>query len=184
MACRFLRLKRLTGAPSSLLLLPSRLSPPSLPRYSPKHTLLPKLNSSASCNLWIISRDLSSGSVNLVISDGKPKFEIQERDPPKKHKWKTKKRLKLQRKREKTKRKEANKRDPRCIRPKGQKKKQKFPTAEARIKYKIEKCNEVDIKGVLRIGFKSFAIYHIKCLPNIFPKWVKKLNFFPPPRVA
>ncbi|KAK8921377.1 hypothetical protein KSP39_PZI019999 [Platanthera zijinensis] len=67
-------------------------------------------------------------------------FEIQERDPPKKHKWKTKKRLKMQRKREKTKRKEANKRDPRCIRPKGQKKKQKFPTAEARIKYKIEKA--------------------------------------------
>lgn len=76
--------------------------------------------------------------MNLVLSDGNPKFEIHEMDPPKKEKWKSKKRLKMQRKREKRKRKEANRRDPRRIRPMG-KKKQKFPTAEARIKYKIEK---------------------------------------------
>lgn len=60
-------------------------------------------------------------------------------DPLKKEKWKSKKRLKMQRKREKRKRKEANRKDPRRIRPMG-KKKQKFPTAEARIKYKIEKA--------------------------------------------
>ncbi|KAL6878349.1 hypothetical protein ACP4OV_012519 [Aristida adscensionis] len=82
----------------------------------------------------------SYGSVNLVLSDdGKPKFEIEEVEPSKKRKYLTKKRLKLQRKREKRKRKEANKNDPRRIRPKGKKIKQKFPTAEARLKYKIEK---------------------------------------------
>ncbi|KAJ6807754.1 putative CRM domain-containing protein, chloroplastic [Iris pallida] len=46
----------------------------------------------------------------------------------------------MQRKREKRKRKEANKSDPRRIRPKGRKIKQRFPTAEDRIKYKIEKA--------------------------------------------
>ncbi|XP_043707519.1 uncharacterized CRM domain-containing protein At3g25440, chloroplastic-like [Telopea speciosissima] len=86
---------------------------------------------------WVF-RNLSHGSVNLVISEGKPKFEMHEIEPPKKEKWKTKKRLKLQRKREKRKRKAANKRDPRCLGVKG--KKQKFPNAEARIKYKIEKA--------------------------------------------
>lgn len=79
-------------------------------------------------------------SVNLVLSDdGKPKFEIAEVEPSKKGRFLTKRRLKLQRKREKRKRKEANKNDPRRIRPKGKKIKQKFPTAEARLKYKIEK---------------------------------------------
>ncbi|KAL6853929.1 hypothetical protein ACP4OV_019958 [Aristida adscensionis] len=83
----------------------------------------------------------SYGSVNLVLSDdGKPKFEIEEVEPSRKRKYLTKKRLKLQRKREKRKRKEANKNDPRRIRPKGKKIKQKFPTAEARLKYKIEKA--------------------------------------------
>ena len=76
--------------------------------------------------------------MNLVISQGKPKFETQEVDPPKKHKWQTKKRLKMQRKKEKQKRKSANKRDPRCLGVKG-KKKQKFANAEERIKYKLEK---------------------------------------------
>ncbi|KAF7040464.1 hypothetical protein CFC21_050367 [Triticum aestivum] len=79
-------------------------------------------------------------SVNLVLSDdGKPKFEIEEVEPSKKGRFLTKRRLKLQRKREKRKRKEANKNDPRRIRPKGKKIKQKFPTPEARLKYKIEK---------------------------------------------
>jgi hypothetical protein len=82
----------------------------------------------------------SHSSVNLVLSDdGKPKFEIEEVEPSKKRGYLTKKRLKLQRKREKKKRKEANINDPRRIRPKGKKIKQKFPTPEARLKYKIEK---------------------------------------------
>ncbi|KAL5719697.1 hypothetical protein ACHQM5_012442 [Ranunculus cassubicifolius] len=83
-------------------------------------------------------RRYSHGLVNLVISQGKPKFETHETDPPKKEKWQTKKRLKMQRKREKQKRKSANKRDPRCLGVKGKKKKQKFPNAEERIKYKIK----------------------------------------------
>jgi hypothetical protein len=78
--------------------------------------------------------------VNLVLSDdGRPKFQIEEVEPSKKGRYLTKKRLKVQRKREKKKRKEANKNDPRRIKPKGKKIKQKFPTAEARLKYKIEK---------------------------------------------
>lgn len=74
-----------------------------------------------------------------MIAEGKPKFEIHEIDPPKKHKFLTKKRFKLKRKREKEKRKAANRRDPRCIRVKGKKKKQRFANAEERIKYKLEK---------------------------------------------
>eukprot|EP00268_Persea_americana_P017761 TRINITY_DN185_c2_g1_i4.p1 TRINITY_DN185_c2_g1~~TRINITY_DN185_c2_g1_i4.p1 ORF type:complete len:449 (+),score=96.31 TRINITY_DN185_c2_g1_i4:35-1381(+) len=85
-------------------------------------------------------RRLSNGTVNLVLSQGKPKFETHEIEPSKKAKWKTKKRFKMQKKREKQKRKSANKRDPRCLGVKGKKKKQKFPNAEARIKYKIEKA--------------------------------------------
>uniref|UniRef100_A0A0E0FZ25 CRM domain-containing protein n=1 Tax=Oryza nivara TaxID=4536 RepID=A0A0E0FZ25_ORYNI len=89
---------------------------------------------------WMV-RWASHSSVNLVLSDdGKPKFEIEEVEPSKKRGYLTKKRLKLQRKREKKKRKEANKNDPRRIRPKGKKIKQKFPTPEARLKYKIEKA--------------------------------------------
>ncbi|XP_066315888.1 uncharacterized CRM domain-containing protein At3g25440, chloroplastic-like [Miscanthus floridulus] len=81
------------------------------------------------------------GSVNLVLSDdGKPKFQIEEVEPSTKRRYLTKKRLKVQRKKEKKKRKEANKNDPRRIRPKGKKIKQKFPTPEARLKYKIEKA--------------------------------------------
>ncbi|KAK4254846.1 hypothetical protein QN277_007929 [Acacia crassicarpa] len=85
-------------------------------------------------------KNLSHGSVNLVISGGKTKFETHEVDPPKKDKWKTKKRLKQQRKREKEKRKAANKKDPRRLGVKGKKKKQKFANTEERIKYKIEKA--------------------------------------------
>ncbi|CAM8885477.1 unnamed protein product [Rhodiola kirilowii] len=85
-------------------------------------------------------RNISHGSVNLVISQGKLKFGIDEVDPPKKEKWKTKKRLKLQRLREKQKRKLANKRDPRRLTVRGKKKKQRFANAEERLKYKIEKA--------------------------------------------
>ncbi|KAF8402295.1 hypothetical protein HHK36_013247 [Tetracentron sinense] len=88
---------------------------------------------------WVF-RNLSHGTVNLVISQGKPKFETHEVEPPKKEKWKTKKRLKLQRKKEKQKRKSANKRDPRHIGVKGKKKNHKFANPEERIKYKIEKA--------------------------------------------
>lgn len=76
----------------------------------------------------------------MVISQqGKPKFETHEIDPPKKEKWKTKKRLKLQRMKEKQKRKAANKRDPRRLGVKGDKKR-KFATPEERIKYKLEQA--------------------------------------------
>uniref|UniRef100_A0A7C9A3U1 CRM domain-containing protein n=1 Tax=Opuntia streptacantha TaxID=393608 RepID=A0A7C9A3U1_OPUST len=89
-------------------------------------------------NSLIAYRYLSYGTVNLVLSEGKPKFEVQEVDPPKKAKWKTKKRLKLQRMREKQKRKAANRRDPRRLTAK--KKKQKFASVEERIKYKLEQA--------------------------------------------
>ncbi|KAJ1387849.1 YhbY-like superfamily [Sesbania bispinosa] len=85
-------------------------------------------------------RELSYGTVNLVITEGKTKFETHEVEPPKKDKWKTKKRLKMQRKRDKEKRKAANRRDPRRLGVKGKKKKQKFANADERIKYKIEKA--------------------------------------------
>lgn len=89
-------------------------------------------------NSLVAYRYLSYGTVNLVISQGKPKFEVQEVDPPKKAKWKTKKRLKLQRMREKQQRKASNRRDPRRLTAK--RKKQKFATVEDRIKYKLEKA--------------------------------------------
>ncbi|XP_071718529.1 uncharacterized protein, partial [Rutidosis leptorrhynchoides] len=79
-------------------------------------------------------------TVRCIISDGKPKFEIHEIDPPKKYKWLTKKRLKLQRKKEKQKRKFANKKDPRRLAVKGSKSKSKFANAEERITYKLEKA--------------------------------------------
>ncbi|XP_022761650.1 uncharacterized protein LOC111307750 [Durio zibethinus] len=90
---------------------------------------------------WIL-RHLSNGTVNMVISEGKPKFETHQAGPPKNEKWKTKKMFKLQKKREKEKRKSANKRDPRhfgLARKKKKKKKKKFANAEERIKYKLEK---------------------------------------------
>ncbi|KAK9127266.1 hypothetical protein Syun_016063 [Stephania yunnanensis] len=89
---------------------------------------------------WWVFRDFSHGHVNLVISEGKPKFETHEVEAPKKEKWKTKKRLKQQRKREKKKRRAANKRDPRHLGVKGRKRKQKFESPEERIKSKIEKA--------------------------------------------
>ncbi|XP_059459368.1 uncharacterized CRM domain-containing protein At3g25440, chloroplastic [Corylus avellana] len=87
---------------------------------------------------WVF-RNLSHGSVNLVISQGNPRFETHEEDPPPKHKWLTKKRLKMKRMREKQKRNAANKRDPRCLGV-TRKKKMRFANAEERIKYKLEKA--------------------------------------------
>ncbi|CAA0836740.1 RNA-binding CRS1 / YhbY (CRM) domain protein [Striga hermonthica] len=95
-------------------------------------------------NSWLESfgwqkRSFSHGSVSLVISpQGSPQFETHEIDPPKKEKWQTKKRLKVQRKREKQMRKAANKRDPRRLGVKGNKKRKRFANAEERIKYKLE----------------------------------------------
>lgn len=90
---------------------------------------------------WVYGRRwFSYGSVRLVISEGKPKFETEVIDPPKKYKWQTKKRLKLQRMKEKQQRKAGNKRDPRCLNVKGKKKKHRFANAEERIKYKLEKA--------------------------------------------
>ncbi|XP_048127211.1 uncharacterized CRM domain-containing protein At3g25440, chloroplastic isoform X2 [Rhodamnia argentea] len=86
--------------------------------------------------LWSF-RNFSYGSVNFVLAEGKPKFETHEVDPPKKEKWKNKKRFQLQKKREKEKRKAANKKDPRRL---GKKRKQKFANAEERIKYKLDKA--------------------------------------------
>lgn len=89
-------------------------------------------------NVWEFRRSFGYGLVNLVMSDGKPKFEMHETDPPKKDKWKNKKRFKQQKMREKRKRKLANKRDPRRLGVKGKKK--KFDNAEERIKDKLEKA--------------------------------------------
>ncbi|KAI3697177.1 hypothetical protein L6452_29995 [Arctium lappa] len=105
------------------------------------------LASFISSNSWWAFRNLtifrhygsSSSSVRCVISQGKPKFEIFEIDPPKKYKWQTKKRLKLQRKKDKQKRRSANKTDPRRLTIKGSKRKGKFASVEERIKYKLEK---------------------------------------------
>ncbi|KAL7619240.1 hypothetical protein Lser_V15G02940 [Lactuca serriola] len=130
--------------------------------YTPSTTRLipyqePNLSSFISSNTWwafrnsTICRHYGSSSpssssssyqstVRCVISEGKPKFEAYEIDPPKKFKWKTKKKLKLQRKKEKHKRNLANKKDPRRLTIKGSKRKARFANAEERIKYKLEKA--------------------------------------------
>ncbi|KAJ0977113.1 hypothetical protein J5N97_012587 [Dioscorea zingiberensis] len=106
-------------------------------------------------------RSFSHGTVNLVLSEGKPKFEVIEPELPMKEKWRTKKQLKLQRKRDKKKRRSANRTDPRRIRPKGLKKKQRFPTAEARIKYKIEKAK---LKEALLVEkLKKYEVPKVQC---------------------
>ncbi|CAN1181355.1 Uncharacterized CRM domain-containing protein At3g25440, chloroplastic [Linum perenne] len=74
-----------------------------------------------------------------MTDDGKPKFETREIDPPKKYKWLTKKRLKLQRKRDKEKRKAANRKDPRSLTIKRDRKK-RFANAEERIKFKLKRA--------------------------------------------
>ncbi|XP_021290480.1 uncharacterized CRM domain-containing protein At3g25440, chloroplastic [Herrania umbratica] len=106
-----------------------------VPIFCPLKVIVPP---NARTPSWVL-RNLSHGTVSLVISQGKPKFETHQVDPPKKEKWKTKKRLKLQRKREKAIRKAANKRDPRRL-GLTRKKKKKFANAEERIKYKLEKA--------------------------------------------
>ncbi|KAF5195486.1 Crm-domain containing factor cfm2 protein [Thalictrum thalictroides] len=114
-------------------------------------------------NQWKSSwefRKFSHGLVNLVISEGKPKFETHEIEPPKKEKWKTKKRFKMQRMREKVKRKSANKRDPRYLGVKGKKKKQKFPNAEERIKWKIEKAKIKE--GLLIERLKRYEVRQLQ----------------------
>lgn len=93
---------------------------------------------------WKISSGfspMSYSSVSVVLSEGTPKFAVQEADVPKKEKWKTKKRLKMQRMREKRKRKLASKQDPRRFTVKARK--QRLPNAEARIKNKIEKVKDI-----------------------------------------
>lgn len=82
---------------------------------------------------------MSYGSVNLVISQGLPKFETQEIDPPKKKKWQTKKRFKTQKRKEKQLRKSANKTNPGRLKVKG-KKKSKHLNAEEKIKCRIQKA--------------------------------------------
>lgn len=128
---------------ASLLFRSSSLNQPSVrPILGVHDTIFSQINNFPLPNIskpLLGFRNLSHGSVNLVVSQGKPKFETHEVDPPKKDKWKTKKRLKMQRMREKQKRKAANKKDPRQLRVKG-KKKQKFSNAEERIKHKLEKA--------------------------------------------
>ncbi|XP_072950510.1 uncharacterized protein [Typha angustifolia] len=143
MACRFLLLQRLKKLTPAILHISSRAITSSHSVPFSRVDLFPCHKTVKSLHPWEYlgaARSMAYGQVNLVLSDGKPKFETHEIEPPKKRKWLTKKRLKLQRKREKRKRKEANRNDPRRIRPKGKKIKQRFPTAEARIKYKIEKA--------------------------------------------
>ncbi|KAK9048247.1 hypothetical protein SSX86_032790 [Deinandra increscens subsp. villosa] len=122
----------------------------SSPSNRPVPSQQPTFGSRNSSNSWCAFRNLTSfrfygsptshsSSVRCVISEGKPKFETFEIDPPKKYKWQTKKRLKLKRKKEKRKRKSANKNDPRRLTIKGSKRKTKFANAEEKIKYKLEK---------------------------------------------
>ncbi|KAF3455696.1 hypothetical protein FNV43_RR00338 [Rhamnella rubrinervis] len=123
----------LKSSPSNPLLFRSIFPAQESIFFTSKHMALHSPKNSS----WVF-RSFSHGSLNLVISEGKPKFEMHEVDPPKKEKWQTKKRLKLQRKREKQKRKAANKKDPRRLGIKSRK--QKFANAEERIKYKLEKA--------------------------------------------
>lgn len=107
------------------------------------HTIspLPKpLNSNIVPNTWWVFKNYSHGSLNLVISEGNnPRFETHKTEPPKKHRFLTKKRLKEKRKKEKQIRKSANKRDPRRLGVKGKKGRQRFANAEERIKFKLQK---------------------------------------------
>ncbi|KAG4131411.1 hypothetical protein ERO13_D09G205000v2 [Gossypium hirsutum] len=107
---------------------------------------------------WV-SRHLSHGTVNLVISQGKPKLETHQFDPPKKEKWKTKKRFKLLKKREKEKRKAANRRDPRRL-GLTRKPKKKFANAEERIKYKLDKAKIKE--GLLLERLKRYEVSKVQ----------------------
>uniref|UniRef100_A0A1J3JI30 Putative CRM domain-containing protein, chloroplastic n=1 Tax=Noccaea caerulescens TaxID=107243 RepID=A0A1J3JI30_NOCCA len=118
------------------LVISSRLLPQSreLSSYSTSTFLVPTISTIPRPKC----RNFSHGTVNLVISEGKPKFETRELDPPKKWKWLTKKRLKLKRKKEREERNAANRKDPRRLTVKG--KKRKFANPEERIKNKLEKA--------------------------------------------
>ncbi|KAL5055758.1 hypothetical protein RYX36_036440 [Vicia faba] len=109
---------------------------------------------------WWSLRELSYGKVNLVIRDGKTKFETHEVEAPRKDKWKTKKRLKMQRKREKEKRKAANRRDPRRLGVKGKKKKHKFASPEERIKFKIDNARVKEALLIERLKRYEVAKAH------------------------
>ncbi|KAK1386550.1 CRM domain-containing protein [Heracleum sosnowskyi] len=105
------------------------------------HTISKPLNSNISSNTWWVFKNYSHGSVNLVISQGdNPRFETHKTDPPKKHRFLSKKRLKERRKKEKQIRKSANKRDPRRLGVKGNKGRQRFANAEERIMFKLQKA--------------------------------------------
>ncbi|KAH1089504.1 hypothetical protein J1N35_016761 [Gossypium stocksii] len=123
--------------------------------FSPSKLLVPP-NPTTLPGVW---RHLSHGTVNLVISQGKPKFETHQFDPPKKEKWKTKKRFKLQKKREKEKRKAANRRDPRRLGLTGKPKK-KFANAEERIKYKLDKAKIKE--GLLLERLKRYEVSKVQ----------------------
>ncbi|KAI4372731.1 hypothetical protein MLD38_010930 [Melastoma candidum] len=132
-------LKRFRGTASSLLNFSSAVA--SAARWnvlkssaSKSNFIEPLLPAPSPCSFC---RYITHGSVGLVLSDGKAKFEIREVDPPKKEKWKNKKRFLVQKKREKEKRKAANRKDPRHL---GKKRKPRFANAEERIKYKLEKA--------------------------------------------
>ncbi|KAF3779358.1 putative CRM domain-containing protein [Nymphaea thermarum] len=112
--------------------------PSSLPRVVLQHSPVTPFYSLYPWKISLGFSPMSYSSVNVVLTEGTPKFVVQEAEIPKKEKWRTKKRLKMQRMREKRKRKLASKTDPRRLTIKG--KKQRFPNAEARIICKIEKA--------------------------------------------
>ncbi|XP_078169034.1 putative CRM domain-containing protein At3g25440, chloroplastic [Carex rostrata] len=170
MASRFLLRQRLENLPSfSRLPLLSRAltSTPPLPA-SGRFTTAPCTSNPIKpfrplCGQWYSTYE----SVRLVLSDGKPRFEIDEVEPSPKKKYLTKKRLKMKRKREKQKRKEANKNDPRRIRPKGKKRKEKCPTAVAQLEYKIEKAKMKE--AILTEKLKKYEVPQMYG-PNIKPE--------------
>ncbi|KAF3559822.1 hypothetical protein F2Q69_00012185 [Brassica cretica] len=121
---------------------PLLISSRSLPQsqelaYTTSTFLLPTIST---VSRPICRRNFSHGTVNLVISEGEPKFETRELDPPNKWKWLTKKRLKLKRKKEQEKRNSANRKDPRRLTIKGKKNKRKLANPEERIKNKLERA--------------------------------------------
>ncbi|KAJ4891199.1 RNA-binding CRS1 / YhbY (CRM) domain protein [Raphanus sativus] len=132
--------------------------------YSTSTFLLPTIST---VSRPICRRNFSHGTVNLVISKGKPKFETRELDPPKKWKWLTKKRLKLRRKKEREERNAANRRDPRRLTVKG-KKRRKFANPEERIKDKLERAK---IKEALLIEkLKRYEVAKVQQGPEVRPR--------------
>ncbi|CAN7011423.1 unnamed protein product, partial [Brassica oleracea var. botrytis] len=136
--------RSLQRASSSLLRYsyPLLISSRSLPQsqelaYTTSTFLLPTIST---VSRPICRRNFSHGTVNLVISEGEPKFETRELDPPNKWKWLTKKRLKLKRKKEQEKRNSANRKNPRRLTIKGKKNKRKLANPEERIKNKLERA--------------------------------------------